>query len=66
MFRIIRKEVTNIVDGWKQKVITPNTAEPNIAKPNVAEPNVAELNVILLNRNRELLKQAGYDTFEEG
>lgn len=61
MFRIIRKEVTNIVDGWKQKVITPNTAEPN-----VAEPNVAELNVILLNKNRELLKQAGYDTFEEG
>lgn len=57
MFRIIRKEVTNIDDnGWKQKVITPNTAEPN----------VAELNVILLNRNRELLKQAGYDTFEEG
>lgn len=62
MFRIIRKEVTNIDDnGWKQKVITPNTAELN-----VAEPNVAELNVILLNRNRELLKQAGYDTFEEG
>lgn len=61
MYRIIRKEVTNIVDGWKQKVITPNTAEPN-----VAEPNVTELNVILLNRNRELLKQAGYDTFEEG
>ena len=61
MFRIIRKEVTNIVDGWKQKVLTPNTV-----KPNVAEPNVAELNVILLNRNRELLKQAGYDTFEEG
>lgn len=66
MFRIIRKEVTNIVDGWKQKVIMPNTTEPNVAKPNVTEPNVAELNVILLNRNRELLKQAGYDTFEEG
>ena len=61
MFRIIRKEVTNIVDGWKQKIITPNTVELN-----VAEPNVAELNVILLNKNRELLKQAGYDTFEEG
>lgn len=66
MYRIIRKEVTNIIDGWKQKVLTPNTVEPNVAKPNAAEPNVAELNVILLNRNRELLKQAGYDTFEEG
>jgi hypothetical protein len=61
MYRIIRKEVTNIIDGWKQKVITPNKVELN-----VAEPNIAELNVILLNRNRELLKQAGYDTFEEG
>lgn len=66
MYRIIRKEVTNFIDGWKQKVSTPNTVEPNVAKLNVAEPNVAELNTILLNRNRELLKQAGYDTFEEG
>lgn len=61
MNRLTKKEVISFINGWKQKVLTPSKVDPN-----TVELNVAELNIALLNKNRELLKQAGYDTFEEG
>lgn len=55
MFRLFRKTTPVVIDGWKVEVIERNDKDHE----------EVDLNQMLIERNNQLLKAAGYDTFEE-
>ena len=54
MFRLFRKTTPVVVDGWKVEVIERNDKDHE----------EVDLNQMLIERNNQLLKAAGYDTFD--
>ena len=54
MFRLFRKTTPVVIDGWKVEVIESDKDHEEV-----------DLNKMLIERNNQLLKAAGYDTFEE-
>ena len=56
MFRLIKKMSTVVIDGWKVEVLERSDKDHE----------EVDLQQMLIDRNNQLLKAAGYDTFDEG
>lgn len=55
MFRLFKKAIPVVIDGWKVEVIERSDKDHE----------EVDLQQMLIDRNNQLLKAAGYDTFEE-